>query len=89
MAFFNLKLPRKIANNLFLSFMAVFFVALLIGGAIFYKYGILPQRKAPVVSGEIIKFEESVYKNILQEWQNREEGFRMIKNKKYPNPFQP
>lgn len=84
-----LLLSRRIAENLFLSFMVVLFLVFLISGILFYQYGILPQKKEPVVSGQAIQLQENLYRNILQEWQGREEGFQAIQEKKYPNPFQP
>lgn len=91
-----LVLSRRIADNLFLSFMVVFSIALLISGILFYQYVILPQNlpagrqgKEPVVSGQAIQLQENLYQNVLQEWQDRQDGWQAIQEKKYPNPFQP
>lgn len=78
---------RSAAEHLFLTFLVLVFVSLLIGSAVFYKYYVLPQRIEPESSREVIKFQEDIYKKILQEWQDRGERFEASKTEEYPDPF--
>lgn len=78
---------RRAAQHLFLTFMILIFIAAILGLAVFYKYGILPQKSDPELGGELIRFDENIYQKVLKEWQSRQERFEAAKTKKYPNPF--
>lgn len=82
-------LLRSAAERLFLTFLVLVFISLLISSAVFYKYYVLPQKIEPELSQEVIKFQEDIYKKILQEWQDRGERFDAAKTKEYTDPFKP
>lgn len=84
-----LNILRHAAERLFFTFLVLIFISLLISSFVFYKYYILPQRIEPISETKAIKFQENVYKKILQEWQNRGERFEAATTKKYPDPLWP
>jgi len=81
------KLPKKLAEKAFLTFLGLFVLSLIFGGFIFYKYSINPQSES--VEGRKIglKFKSEIYQKILQVWQNNEEQFEKTDAKQYPNLF--
>ena len=83
------KIPRVIAENAFLSLLAVLLLAFLLGGFIFYKYSILTKRVKPEVSEKSFQFDKDSYRYILRTWQEREKRFQEADSKEYTNPFQP
>lgn len=81
------KLPKKLAEKAFLTFLGLFVLSLIFGGFIFYRYSILPQPK-PVERGEVgLKFKLELYQKILEIWQNKEERFEKTAAKQYLNIF--
>ncbi len=82
-------LSRSLAEHAFLTFLALFFISLIIGGYLFYQYSILAQKVQPKIIREPIQFKEDLYQKILQEWQIRQERFEKADIKEYPNFFQP
>lgn len=81
-----LRIFNSLTERLFLSYVVLILISLLIGLAFFYKYNILPQRVEPELS-PVIKFEERIYRQVLDEWQSRGERFELAKTKKYPGLF--
>ncbi len=81
------RLPRRLAERAFLTFLGLLVFSLLIGGAVFYKYGYLAKRTRATIVKRPMKFKELSYKNILKIWQKREEKFKKADLKEYPNPF--
>jgi len=81
------KFGRISAEHAFLSFLVLAFIALLIGGCLFYQYSILVQRAEPQITQEPIQFKEKLYQKILAEWQKRGERFEGTRTKEYPDPF--
>lgn len=87
-AFGNLKkIPRLLASNAFLTFLASLVLCLVIGGVIFYQYTILAEPSDEVEVVKPIQFKEETYQTILQEWQERNLGLLEAETKTYPNPF--
>lgn len=81
------KLPKKLAEKAFLTFLGLFMLSLIFGGLIFYKYSILPQPE-PVEEGEVgLKFKSELYQKILEIWQNKEGRFEKTAAKQYLNLF--
>ena len=78
---------RFAAERVFVTFIVLIFIAALLGLAVFYKYGFLPQKIEPELSVEIIKFKEGAYQKILAEWQSRGERFEAVKTKERPDLF--
>lgn len=81
------KLPRGLAENAFLTFLVLFFLALILGGLLFYQYSILAQEKRPKVLEVPLPFNEKVFQDILQIWQERQKKFEEKEPKEPPNPF--
>lgn len=81
------KLPKKLAEKAFLTFLGLFVLSLIFGGYIFYKYSINPQVES-IENGKIgLKFKSETYQKILQVWQNNEEEFEKTDIKQYFNLF--
>jgi len=81
------KLPRVLAENSFLTFLAFLVIAVILGVLIFYKYSILIKREGPEITEKPLKFEKRVYQEILKTWREREKEFEEADLKEYPNPF--
>lgn len=67
------------------TLMLIFFFSLILGIIIFFKYTHLSTTSAP--GKEKIKFEESLYKKVLEKWQENEKKFKEADFKEYPNLF--
>jgi ABC-type maltose transport system permease subunit len=81
------KLPKKLAEKAFLTFLGLFVLSLIFGIFIFYKYSI-NQKTESIEDGKIeLKFKLETYQKILQVWQNNEEQFEKIDSKQYFNLF--
>jgi len=76
-----------LGQNLFLSCLAFFFLALIFGAFIFYKYSIWLPKKEISVFQDFSPFQRNVYENILKTWQQKEEKFKEADSKEYLNPF--
>ncbi|MBZ9572051.1 hypothetical protein KJA15_01780 [Patescibacteria group bacterium] len=81
------KIPEIIKEHIFLSFFVLFFLVLISGGFIFYKYSFLAEKVKPQVTEEPLRFEESLFRDILKEWESREKRFKGTEEKEYSNPF--
>jgi len=86
--YFFKKHPRVLAENAFGFSIIFIFLSLILGGLIFYKYGILNQKTKIDVAEETFRFQEGAYQEILKIWQEREGKFNAINSKQYSNPFQ-
>ncbi|RLC35056.1 MAG: hypothetical protein DRZ76_01190 [Candidatus Nealsonbacteria bacterium] len=75
------------AEHAFWVFLILVFLALLLGGYMFYKYYILAKRVEPEIKEASLQFKEDLYQTILSEWQEREIRFREAETKEYPDPF--
>lgn len=82
-------LPRTAAERAFLTFLVLFFLALILDGFVFYKYSILAEKAEPELLEKPMQFEEALYQKILEEWQFRENRFEGVELKKYSDPFKP
>lgn len=78
---------RVAAEHVFLSFLISAALALLIGAGLFYQYAILAQRAEPQITKEPIQFKEDFYRQILTQWQAREERFGAVDKKTYLDIF--
>jgi len=81
------KLPRALAENAFLTSLVFFFIAVLLGGFLFYKYDILVERAKPESSEKLLYFDEKNFEAVLKVWQDREIRFQEADFKQYSNPF--
>jgi len=85
--YFFKKLPRIFGEHAFLTFLGLLVAALIWGGFIFYQYSILIERAGAGVPGQALKFNEKVYQEVLQIWQEKEKRFEKTNLKEYPDLF--
>ena len=84
--FFRKAAIKAAYHPLFSSFLFLF-IALLIGGFLFYRYVLLAQRMDfKDISPEPL-LKEDVYNEVFKAWQEQEENFKAADAKEYPNPF--
>lgn len=76
-----------IGRNAFVVFVILFFLALILGGFIFYKYSFLAEKSEPQITERPLRLEETIYQKILKEWQIRQQKFKEAEEKEYPDLF--
>lgn len=81
------KSPRGLALHPFLAFWVLLFIALILGGFIFYRYSVLAE-KPEGISREILRFQQETHQKVLNQWQRRKENLENIDSRQYINPFQ-
>lgn len=81
------KLPRILAKNAFLTFLFLFFGALIFGGFLFYQCTILVQKTEITPSKELVQFNKKLYQKVLIEWDKREKIYKETDLKELFNPF--
>lgn len=81
------KLVWIIGGNTNIALIILFFLTLILGGFVFYKYSFLVERSEPQIIGKPLQFKEAVYQKISQEWQIRHQKFEEADLKEYPNLF--
>ena len=82
------KTPRILGERAFLTSLVCILFALILGGLIIYKYGILIQKVEPQIFKKPLQFQENLYQKILAEWEARQKKFEETELKIYPDPFQ-
>ena len=85
--YFLKKIPRILAENSFLTIIVLFFLSLILGGFIYYKYFILVKAIEPQIIKTPLQLEEKTFQKILNEWIEREKRFQETNLKEYPNLF--
>ena len=81
------KMPLSLAKHSFVVTIALFFVALIVGGLVYYQYFFLIQKKELNSTRQPLRFEEKIFQELIVEKQKREEVFREIESKNYPDLF--
>ena len=81
------KLPLAIVKHIFLACLFLFFLSLIFGAILFYKYNILFQRAELEVLEKPFLSEEKTYQEVLEVWQEHERIFKEADFKEYPDPF--
>lgn len=76
-----------IGENFTSTFFILFFLALIIGGFIFYKYSFLAEKLEPEIIKEPLRFKEALYQEISEEWQIRQKRFEGAELKEYQDLF--
>ncbi len=84
---FLTKLPLIVAKHAFWACLFLFFLDLLLGGLLFYKYSILAQRAELEDLVEPPLLNEKTYQQVLKVWQEQEQRFLQTDSKEYPDPF--
>jgi len=81
------KLPRILGERAFLTFLGLFFISLILGFFIFYKYNILARKTELKTTEKPLQFDEKTFQEVLKFWQEKGKRFQEADFKKYPNPF--
>ena len=81
------KLAWIIGRNTGIALLILFFLALILGGFVFYKYGFLVEKLEPQIIEKTLQFKGTIYQKISQEWQIRQQKFEQADLKEYPNLF--
>ncbi len=76
------------AERAFLSYLILLLISLISGGFIFYQYNILANKKEAKILENPLQFNEKIYKDVLNIWQERGKKFRETGTKKYFDIFQ-
>lgn len=83
------KFPWIIGGHFFPSFLFAALLAFIIGGAIFYRYVFLTENVEFNILERPVFFQEDIYKEILEELNNRKKIIQELDSKEYSNPFAP
>ena len=81
------KLSLNIAQHAFVTCLFLFFLALILGGLLFYKYSILSQKKYLEGLDWGFSLEEDAYQQVIKTWQVQDRKFQEADFKEYPDPF--
>jgi cell division protein FtsL len=81
------KLPRVLAERFFLTFLILIFIALILGGLVFYKYSILVEQKKVEISEKQISFKEKEFQEILKIWEDNQKRLEEAGLKTHPDLF--
>jgi len=76
-----------LAEKAFLTFLSLFFLALIFGAFLFYKNVILAKKIRPEALERPLQFNEGLLRKILSEQENRKVKFEETEKKQYPDPF--
>jgi len=80
-------IPNVLAERCFLSFWIMLFIALTLGGVIFYQYIFVLGKIETRLSKESLNLKKENYEKVLESWQSREKRFQELDSKDYLNPF--
>lgn len=81
------KIAWFLGERAFMSFIIFVFLALFVGGAIFYYYGFLVVVQEPGTTIRAIQIDRNLYQNFLDNYRERRERFIKAGDKVYFNPF--
>ena len=76
-----------LGEQVFVAFLILMMISLLIGGFIFYKYYLIPKKKSPSTVESPLRFNEKLYKKVLEKLKERERKVMEADLKTYPDPF--
>jgi len=85
--YFLKKIPRILAENSFITILALFCLSLILSGFIYYKYVVLIKSIEPQIIKKPLQFEEKTFQKILNEWLERKKRFQETNLKEYPDLF--
>lgn len=77
-----------LAGNPLRAIVFLFLIVLTLGALVFYRYDVLVEVSEPKMIGETVQFQKEPYRQILKEWQAREDRFETASFNNYINPFQ-
>lgn len=81
------KLPRKLGEKAFLTFLGLFLFSLILGFFVFFQQNLLIKKEKDETIREPLQFKEKNYQALLETWQEREKKFEEADLKEYKNPF--
>ena len=76
-------MPRIIGEHAFLTSLMLFFIAVILGGLVFYKYNILVEQRKSQFSENLLYFDEKSLETVLKIWQERQKNFEQADSKQY------
>ena len=84
---FFIKLPRILGEKAFLTFLGFLIIFLIFGALLFYKYIFLAEKVQPEITEGPLQFNEELFQEILQKFEEKQRKFEETKTKAYPDPF--
>ncbi|MFH1643054.1 MAG: hypothetical protein ABH967_00205 [Patescibacteria group bacterium] len=84
---FLLRLPRTLAFSAFKTFLFLIVIFIALSALFAYKYIILVQKEEVEPAEKILDFNQNVYQDVLDIWNEREERFNKIDIEKYYDSF--
>ncbi|MFH1582207.1 MAG: hypothetical protein ABIA08_00370 [bacterium] len=81
------KLPRNLVENYFFTFLGFSFLSVLLGLIIFYQSTIMIEGESNIEKEEILKFDQTTYQKVLDEWEIRSQNSSKIEEKEHSDPF--
>lgn len=82
------QLPWFLGSYVFLLTLSLILAGIIFGIIVFYAYAILPEGKKYQSAETPLKFKESMYNDILTEWQKRKQKSAVNLEEDIKNPFQ-
>lgn len=83
------RLPRILAKRAFPAFLILFSLSLIFSGLVYWRQNTLVKKTQPETVGMQLKFRSKTYQGILTIWQEKEDRFKQVDSKVYPNLFVP
>jgi uncharacterized membrane protein (DUF106 family) len=80
-------LPERLSQRAFLTFLVLFFLFLIFGLLIYYKYLILEEKKEPQILERVFEFDKNKFEKVLKILDQREKEFNSIDSKEFKDPF--
>jgi len=81
------KLPLILGERAFLTCLILFFIAMVLGAFVFYKYCFLVEKKEPKFTQTLLYLDDKKLQAIIKAWQDRQAKFDAANSKQYLNPF--
>lgn len=81
------KLPKTLGKNILLTFLGLLSIFLIFGAVLFYKYIFLVEKMEPDIPEQSIQFNEKLFQEILEKFEEKQQKLEETKTKEYPDPF--
>jgi len=79
------KIPRILVEHFFTTLFFILILDLILTGVLFYKYYL--QKKDLEFQVQVLGLNEKLLNDVLEEWQRREEIFKVVDSKEYLDLF--
>lgn len=80
-------LPWALGGHAFLTTLTLIFIFFILGSFVFYKYSFLVEKKTPEVSKGVFQFEEGVYQEVIEKWEEEGKKLEESSYKEYSDLF--